>query len=112
MAMLFEKIALCYSLLHNFHKWFCAPITTFKYEKLLLLKSSQNKVASNIVITPTVKNASLADDNDDRKEILIGILNVLLLELILCIILGNLRNWDMKLYSANIICSTVASLAP
>ena len=49
-------------------------------------------MASNIVITQTVKNASLADNNDDRKEILIGILNVLLLELILCIILGNLRN--------------------
>ena len=67
MAMLFEKIALCYSLLHNFHMWFCVPITTFKYEKLLLLKSSQNKVASNTVITPAVKNASVADDNDDRK---------------------------------------------
>ena len=44
--MLFEMIALWYSLLHDFNM-------TFKDQKLLLfiLKSSQNKVASNIAIT-------------------------------------------------------------
>ena len=38
---------------------------------------------------PAVKNTSLDDgnDNDDRKWILMGILNIMFLELILCIVL-------------------------
>ena len=36
---------------------------------------------------PAVKNTSLDDDNDDCKWTLIGILDILFLELILCIVL-------------------------
>ena len=54
-------------------------LMTLKYERLLLLESPENKVASNIVIkclgsipvvqydVPAVKNTSLYDDNDDPK---------------------------------------------
>ena len=36
---------------------------------------------------PAVINTSLDDDNDDYKQISMSILNILLLELILCIVL-------------------------
>ena len=61
--MLFENIALWYSLLHNFPvktnkrkvlntcKELIRKTMAFEYEELLLLKSPQNKVAPNIVIT-------------------------------------------------------------
>ena len=69
MVMLFKKIALWYSLLHNLRTWFCVPIQwrcklakekyhiykeliriimAFEYKKLLLLKSPENKVASKL----------------------------------------------------------------
>ena len=38
-------------------------------------------------VPPAVKKTSLHDDNDDCKWTLTGILNVLFLELILCIVL-------------------------
>ena len=71
-AMLFKKIALWYSLLHDINVILCPNVMTvqtskgkvphiykeliiriigFEYEKLLLLKSSQNRVASNISTT-------------------------------------------------------------
>ena len=77
--MLFEKIALWYSLLHDFHMFhilcpnlmkvqnskgktphtyqeLITRIMTFEYEELLLLNFPQSKVASNIAITKKNKS--------------------------------------------------------
>ena len=95
MVMLFEKITLWYSLLRDFHMIKCLNliavqtskgkvqhiykelikrIITFEYENMLLLKSPQNKVASNIAITKQNKTSQTYHICQEQFEIKVFIL--------------------------------------